>query len=30
MSQNEAADFETLKRMLPLATEFVSAKPTRI
>ena len=29
MSENEAADFETLKRMLPQATEFVSTKPTR-
>lgn len=28
-SENDSADFETLKRMLPQATEFVSAKPTR-
>src|SRR5271165_3931787 len=28
-SENHAADFETLKRMLPQATEFVSTKPTR-
>ena len=29
MSENDSADFETLKRMLPQATEFVSTKPTR-
>ena len=29
MSENESTDFETLKRMLPQATEFVSTKPTR-
>ena len=29
MSENDSADFETLKRMLPQATEFVSAKATR-
>ena len=29
MSENDAADFETLKRMLPQATEFVSTKPPR-
>ena len=29
MSDNDAADFQTLKRMLPQATEFVSRKPTR-
>ena len=28
-SENDSADFDTLKRMLPQATEFVSAKPTR-
>ena len=28
-SENDSADFQTLKRMLPQATEFVSAKPTR-
>jgi len=28
-SENDSADFETLKRMLPQATEFVSAKPVR-
>ncbi len=28
-SENDAADFATLKRMLPQATEFVSTKPTR-
>ena len=28
-SENESADFETLKRMLPQAAEFVSTKPTR-
>ena len=28
-SENNAADFQTLKRMLPQATEFVSTKPTR-
>jgi hypothetical protein len=28
-SENDAADFEALKRMLPQATEFVSTKPTR-
>ncbi len=27
--ENEAADFETVKRMLPQATEFASAKPPR-
>jgi hypothetical protein len=29
MSDNDAADFQTLKRMLPQATEFVSRKRTR-
>src|SRR5271165_3637443 len=29
ISENEAADFKKLKRMLPEATEFVSTKPTR-
>jgi hypothetical protein len=29
MSENESADFETLKRMLPQATEFVFTKPMR-
>jgi hypothetical protein len=29
MSENESADFKTLKRMLPQATEFVSTKPAR-
>ena len=29
MSENESADFETLKRMLPQAREFVSTKPAR-
>jgi len=29
MPENDSADFETLKRMLPQATEFVSAKATR-
>jgi hypothetical protein len=29
MSENESADFETLKRMLPQATEFVFTRPTR-
>ena len=28
-AENNAVDFETLKRMLPQATEFVSTKPTR-
>jgi hypothetical protein len=28
-SENNAVDFEALKRMLPQATEFVSTKPTR-
>jgi hypothetical protein len=28
-SENDAADFKTLKRMLPQATEFVATKPTR-
>ena len=28
-SENNAVDFEALKRMRPQATEFVSAKPTR-
>jgi hypothetical protein len=28
-SENDSADFETLKHMLPQATEFVSTKPTR-
>lgn len=27
--ENDSADFETLKRMLPQATEFVSSRPTR-
>jgi hypothetical protein len=27
--ENEATDFETLKRMLPQAVQFVSAKPSR-
>ena len=27
--ENEATDFETLKRMLPQAAQFVSAKPSR-
>ena len=29
ISENESADFETLKRMLPQARESVSTKPTR-
>jgi uncharacterized protein (DUF433 family) len=29
LSENDAADFVTLKRMLPQAAEFVAAKPTR-
>jgi hypothetical protein len=29
MSENDSADIEKLKRMLPQATEFVSTKPTR-
>lgn len=28
-SENDSADFDTLKRMLPQATEFFSTKPTR-
>src|SRR5208283_5103110 len=28
-SENESADFKTLKRMLPQATEFVFTRPTR-
>jgi uncharacterized protein (DUF433 family) len=28
-SENDAADFKTLKRMLPQAAEFVSSRPTR-
>lgn len=28
-AENDAADFQMLKRMLPQATEFVSIKPTR-
>ena len=28
-SENDAADFKTLKRMLPQATEFVTTKPTK-
>ena len=28
-AENDAANFETLKRMLPQAAEFVSTKPTR-
>jgi hypothetical protein len=28
-SENDSADFQTLKRMLPQATEFVSTKPMR-
>ena len=28
-SENESADFKTLKCMLPQATEFVSTRPTR-
>src|SRR5271165_2184264 len=29
ISENESANFETLKRMLPQAIEFVAARPTR-
>jgi hypothetical protein len=29
VSENESVDFETLKRLLPQATEFVSTRPTR-
>jgi hypothetical protein len=28
-SENDAADFEALRRMLPQAVQFVAAKPTR-